>query len=46
MPFTAIFLNYRFMILECKCWGEPKTFSSKEECPRDAWTDCQRATSI
>ena len=40
MPFTAIFMNARFMLTRCKCWGHPKTFSSDEECPRDIWTEC------
>jgi len=41
MPFTAVFINFRFMISECKCWGDPETWSPDDEiCPRDIHTDC------
>ena len=35
MPFTAIFINFKFMISQCKCWGDEETWS-----PTDEICDC------
>jgi len=31
MPFTAVFINFKFMISQCKCWGDEETWSPNDD---------------
>ena len=41
--FTSVFLNFHFMIAECKCWGNYNEMSTAEDCPRDRYPECKAA---